>query len=576
VKRVAVSVVAFATLLLAPGAFAAQCGLPDAQPLWIDFGAREVESPMARPGTILAVSTGAYPAEVRARGAKTIYWDMNLRSRVGTPTAPADPALMDERANRLFVFAASQSQCATPWIALNELFGGRLETPWTPSNAQYRANVLEFLRALARRGARPFLLLNSPAYTGSPEAIAWWRAVAEVSDLVRQVYVGAPSVWTRGPIRGNRHLRIAFRRAVANLVSIGIPVSKVGIMLGFQSAPGTGGRDRLEPREAWFEVIKWQALAAREVAREMRLATVWSWGWGTYSEAGRDADKPDAACVYLWTRNPLLCDGPAAAGPSFDVSRKEGQLILPSGAQCKIGRHTISASGIARLRTMVQDRDVAYTALLARLAESTVARVSSREVRAAEAAVVATRFGRSQAAYRAALAKAGANVGIARSVLADQLRRREIGARLRVPRPSAGAIAGFYLSYPDLLARDVHAAAAPWWLGGRTRGIALSTTAPSQLFAVPTGRKAIVRSPTGRYEVRPLSASQSLGSVPLASARATIAAVLTEYARSNAVLSWSAARQEVLLRDAICRRDDLPMAASADLEAFLPFLAVTG
>ena len=34
--------------------------------------------------------------------------------------------------------------------------------------------------------------------------------------------------------------------------------------------PSNGGRAGLEPAQAWFEVVKWQALAAKQVARELR------------------------------------------------------------------------------------------------------------------------------------------------------------------------------------------------------------------------------------------------------------------------------------------------------------------
>jgi hypothetical protein len=568
--------VALLALAFPAPAFAGPCGLPDAQTLWIDFGTPDLRNVFVRPGTILAVSTGNFPAEARAGGSQTIYWDMNLNNRVGTPTAPADPALMDDRATRLFVFAASQTGCATPWIVLNELFGSQLETPWTPSNAQYRANVLALMRGLAALGARPFLLLSRAPYTGEEEADDWWRAVAQVADIVPEVYPSAKSLWASGPIVGNRRLRASYRRAVANLVKIGIPVSKIGLILGFQSAPGTGGREGLRPRQAWFEVIKWQALSARQVAAEMKIPNLFSWGWGTFSEAGRDADKADAGCVWLWARDPSLCNGPAVAGEGFSTSRREGQLMLPSGAMCRIGSYSIRMDAIARLNRMVQDRDVAYTALLQRLAHARHASVSRREVLTAERAIIGRRFGGRRSRYLAALAAVRANVEVSRGVIADELRRRKIGSGLRVARPSLGAIAGFYVSYPDLQVRPIEARPAPWWLAGRMAGLALSTVAPPRVFSAPTGRRTYVQTTTGSYMVRPLDATRPLGSVPLRQARPAIAAALRFFAQDDAVVRWSAAQQTSLLREAICRRDDLPVVADVDLHEFLPFLALNG
>jgi hypothetical protein len=569
-------VVALVALAFPGSALAGPCGLPDGAPVWVDFGAVDVESVLARPGIVAATSTGEYPARLRAQGAQTIYWDMNLRLRVGTTAEPYDPATIEERAHRLFVFAASQTQCATPWIALNELNGANLETPWTANNAQYRDNVLRLVRALAALGARPFLLISSTPYTGTEEAAAWWRNVAAVSDVVPEVYFNGRSLAAQGPLLANRRLRAALRRGVARLVEIGIPVSRVGLMLGFQSAAGTGGREGLRPREEWFRVVKWQALAAREIAAEMNVATVWSWGWGTYSEAGRDPDKPDAVCAYLWARNAQLCDAPARLGKDFNASRVEGQLRLPGSAMCKIGASTIGMSAIAKLNRVVQDRDVAYSALLARLAWVQGARVTAGDVLAAERAVIALRFGRNRSSYVAALARSRATVDVARSVLADQLRQRRLAARLRVPGPSAASIAGFYFSYPELLVRTVEAAPSPWWLAGRSTGLAISSFAPERLFSVPAGQRANVATLEGSFAVRPLDLPRPLGSVSLTELRPTISAVLKQHARLAAAERWSASRQTALLDEATCRRDDLPQPALIELTDFLPFLELPG
>ena len=55
--------------------------------------------------------------ELRALGAKTVYWEMNFRQRVGTPNAPMDPVDVRDWADRVFYRAVASSACATPWIA---------------------------------------------------------------------------------------------------------------------------------------------------------------------------------------------------------------------------------------------------------------------------------------------------------------------------------------------------------------------------------------------------------------------------------------------------------------------------
>jgi hypothetical protein len=590
-RTLSLVVVTAAAAFMLPGQARAQtlpgpppCGLSNAKPLWIDFGTPQIEQVIARPGLTLAVSTGDFPAKMRAAGAMTVYWDMNLNGRAGTPTAPADPGLIVERANRLFDFAAQQSGCPTPLIALNELFGAHLETPWTPTNTVYRQNVLTLMRTIAERGGRPFLLLSSTPYTGSDEAVAWWREAAAYGDLVLETYFGAPSVYAQGPIVGSRRLRATMRRGLAGLLAIGIPKERLGLVLGFQTARGTGGREGLAPRERWFEYVKWNALSARQVAGELGISTIWSWGWATYAPAGQDADKPAAACVYLWTRNPQLCDGLAAAGPRFNASRTEGQLIFPAGAQCTFANGRIRQGELNALQRLTGDRDVAFAALLARVAEARFAPIPRARVLAAEKAVIVQRFGGRRAAYVAALRRAGADLTIARAVIADELRQAKLADGMRSRRPSATEVSTFYSAYSDLLARFValdvppgtERPEGPWWLGGRTRGIALATLAPDQVFRMPAGRVVRVRELDGTFPLRALSPAAPLGTLPLEQARPAIAAALAAFERRAAFDRWTLARQTEALRTATCRSDAMPTPGTLRLTSYLPFLSLTG
>ena len=100
--------------------------------------------------------------------------------------------MIQARADKLFDTAVASSGCDHPLMAENELFGAQLPTPWTPTTAQYRANVLAFLQRLAERGARPFLLLSNRPYTHDEAADDWWRQAAKVADLVPEVYFSGP------------------------------------------------------------------------------------------------------------------------------------------------------------------------------------------------------------------------------------------------------------------------------------------------------------------------------------------------------------------------------------------------
>jgi len=209
--------------------------------------------------------------------------------------------------------------CSTPVIGLNELFGAQRPTPWRPRNARYRANVLTLVQGLAARGVQPQLLISQAAATAGASG-RWWRAVAQSATIVRELYLPAPVLHALGRARESVYMRFQLRRAVRNLTTIGVPSSRVGIVLGFQK--GVGGRMGL-PAAPWFEVVKRETLAARQVAGELSLASVWSWGWATFPGGRPDPATKRAACVYLWTRATGLCDGPAAAGAGFDRSRTQ-------------------------------------------------------------------------------------------------------------------------------------------------------------------------------------------------------------------------------------------------------------
>ena len=122
---------------------AERCASPNARPLWTDvvggpFWKRIWGKPgvIAATGSISATGGPDIPTQLRAAGATTIYWDLHLRNRVGTPSRPADPNVIVERANRLFDYTVRATDCSRPLIGLNELFGASTPTPWTPTNAQ--------------------------------------------------------------------------------------------------------------------------------------------------------------------------------------------------------------------------------------------------------------------------------------------------------------------------------------------------------------------------------------------------------------------------------------------------------
>jgi hypothetical protein len=301
---------------------AARSGLPvcnpAGQPAWIDYGDKWVpfRKLFFQPGLTVALAHDAPAADARRGGAQLAFWDMSLKRAVGTPARPADPSTIAAATKRVLEDAVRVTGCSTPVIGLNELFDAQRSTPWRPRNARYRADVLALVQGLAAQGAQPQLFISQAGATAGAAA-SWWRAVARAATIVRELYLPAPWLHAFGPGRASVYMRFELRRAVRNLTTIGIPSSRVGIALGFQS--GRGGRMGLAAAP-WFEVVKRETLATRQVAGELGLASVWSWGWATFPGGQADPATKRAACVFLWTRDGSLCDGPTAAGQAFDRS----------------------------------------------------------------------------------------------------------------------------------------------------------------------------------------------------------------------------------------------------------------
>jgi hypothetical protein len=568
-------VAAFA--VVSPARAADPCGIPTSGTQWVDFADGSVPFwyRFAKPGVIAAASNLLFPPQLRASGARTVYFDLYLNNRVGSPSRRRDPAKIEDEANRIFYRAVASTGCAAPWMALNELFGANTTTPWTAVNAQYRANVLTFVRTLAARGAKPFVLVPTEPYAAG-EALEWWRQVAAYAYVIPEVYFAAPQIHKLGVILGSRRMRMAFRQRIRDYVDMGIPPSRIAIFLGFQVGRGTGGREALE-RIRWFNHTKLQVLAARQVASELNIHSIWSWGWGHWGAKKPDPDKEIAACVYLWTRNPALCNGPALAGPRFDTDLVEGQLgSLRRGVVCTIGDVELRGGEIGALTRVTGDRQAAFTALSERAAGSLKVPISSAEIVAAERAIIGNRFRGSRAAYRSALAHAGANVTVARGVIADELREAVLEPHLAARRPTGREVGEYYETFGAADARAVEVRPAPSWLGGQTRGVALATMAPKRVFSLRVGGKP-TKIPTrdGVFKVRALGAVQPLATFPFARARAGIYAALMRSARSEAYDRWLLRQQQSALDIAICRRDELPMVGTVDLTNQLPFLELT-
>jgi hypothetical protein len=522
---------AVALVAAAEPAQAANCGLPETKPLWVDYGTPELISVFGRPGVIVAGSGVDYPTRARAAGAKTVYWDMYLSSRVGTPMKPADPDGLPAKAQRVFDFAVVSAGCPDPVIVMNELFGASTPTPWTPTTARYRANVLEWARLLKEKGGHPLLLVSSEPFTGG-DAGTWWRELSQVADIALEKYFNAPAVQRAGPELGSRRMRASMRDSLAKLLAVGVPTAKLGVVVAFQTRRGSGGREGLEPAGAWFEIAKLQALAAKHVARELRLGYVLSWGWGFFNEQARDPDKLGAGCVWLWARDQSLCSA-GTLPERFDRDLRAGQIDLPPGVRCALGTATITTNEIASLARVTRDADAALTILYARLVQQQAVAIGAGDARAAESVIVQRRFGGSRDQYLAALRRARASTALALGAIADELRREALLIRLRATTPSAAEVAEFAATYASVQLRDI----------------------------------------PGTGAVPGVDPATPLGLLPAELARPAIVRALRHVARAERYAAWAERRQERALDGIRCVRDRLPTIGTVPLTSWMPFLA---
>ena len=102
-RKIAVVLIALAATAglsqASPAARSGQCGLPDVRPVWLDYAEGSVSfrnDLFGRQGVIAATSGVQNAADLRARGAQTVYWWMKLNRLAGTPSAPTDPGTIPD------------------------------------------------------------------------------------------------------------------------------------------------------------------------------------------------------------------------------------------------------------------------------------------------------------------------------------------------------------------------------------------------------------------------------------------------------------------------------------------------
>ena len=295
-------------------------------------------------------------------------------------------------------------------------------------------------------------------------------------------------------------------------------------MLGFQVSVGAFGREGLQPTVSWLEVVKLQALAAREVASEFSLATAWSWGWGTFGPEGTDADKP--------------------AG-------------------------TINAAAVERHVKVTGDWASASRLLLARLVATKQVAIKWRRILKAERSIIEREFEGRRRLYRGELRRLGIPLPLARNLLADQLRERAILEAIDLAPPTRRMLIAYYREHANGLTRRVTVNPAPAWLGGLKQGHALAASAPKRIFNARRGARLKLRTSEGTFVVLVMGRPKPLRKLKLRQLHEQLAGFLAQEATREVFLDATVKAEQAAIDGAICRRDQLPSADAFD-PAVLP------
>jgi hypothetical protein len=239
--------------------------------------------------------------------------------------------------------------------------------------------------------------------------------------------------------------------------------------------------------------------------------------------------------------------------------------------RCTLGTRRILKSDVARTALITGDRDSAATALLQREVLRTESPIDPFTVLAAEHAIVRDRFGRSLARYRAALREAQLTLYDARAIIEDRLARDRVQERFRPRSASAAQVAEFVSTYAATRVRLVEIEPEAPWLGA-SRGYAVETIAPEQIFSLRQNRRTTIDTVDGRFSVRPVGPAVPLLALSPTQASGIARGVLGRFAKLDVYERWLRTREIGLLADAMCIRDAVPARGDVDLSAWVPFL----
>ena len=477
---------------------------------------------------------------MRAQGAATVLFDLNFNNRDRHDGEAGRPVDDRRRARRRSTTTPSGHRLPDPVIAENELFGAQTPTPWSDTNAQYRANALALPPGprRARRAARAHDREPAVHRRRRGRMVARGREGRDPRAPGLLHLAEREGALSARPGGGEPDDAAGACAASSPAPQIGIPAGRIALELQFHSAPGLGARAGLQPASAWFEIVKLEALAAKQVAKEFKIEGVWSWGWATFSAAApADPDKPFGRVRLALGR----AIPPSATAPKYVGAGVRRSLTEASSASRR-ARAACCRTGSDRPRRR-QPAHRAHRRLRLRGERPPRAGRASRRAAGRPKDVLLGRargdrapsFGGSRPRYLAALRRA-----------ADARRRARDHRRPARARPGPGALpsargdagAGARLPRdvrgPARAAREHDASGAV--ARRRRAGLGRLVARPAGVFTLD-GQGAIDTA-DGSFEVTPLGPAQPLALVPRAQARAAAKAALDRLARGQCYRSW--------------------------------------
>ena len=297
---------------------------------------------------------------------------------------------------------------------MNELFGAATPTPWTPTTARYRANVLEWARLLAatRRQAGAARLERAVHERRSRAVVA--RPGRRGRHRAREVLQRAGRAQGRAGARQPPDADLdAAARPRSSSRSACRP-RRSALVLAFQTRRGSGGREGLRARRSL--VRGGEAAGARGEGRSRASSGSRTSGRGAgASSTSRPPIRTSSARPACGCGRAIrsLCDADALREP-FDRDLRAGQIDLPRASAARSATRADHDERDRRARPRDRRRGVgADRALRAARASGASASVGTTQTLARERAIVRRRFGGSTRAYRSALARARATLAVA-------------------------------------------------------------------------------------------------------------------------------------------------------------------